>query len=152
MGHRVRCSSIRISRTGLVVSVAENCTLLSCGVCDRDTILLESNTSTGSTSQSSASTAMSASAAPGPMATVNEDMEVASPDEPSSTNRYFVDCIARSSLIPCSSLEALALASHSILLQMGFVCISERPDPNAVPGFAPPLSGTFCLILFRLLV
>lgn len=135
MGHRVRCNCIRVSRTGTVVPVADNLTLLSCGVIDRDTIFLETtNTPTPSATSSTVVTSTST-------AVINEDMEVASPNESLSQHCYFLDSITRSSLIPCSPLEAVSLASHAIILQMGFVCISERPDPNAVPGFAPPLSG-----------
>lgn len=113
--------------------VTEEKTLAFCGVLDRDTLLLETN---ASSSPSRNSETLSSNS-------YTEDMETSAHGN-SEAFRPFVVCISRSALIPRSPLEGIALAAHALLVEAGFVCISERTnDPNSVPGFAPPLSGRY---------
>ena len=141
LGYKVKCFNVRVSRTGHTSSIADNATLSSCGIVDRDTIMLERTSPSCLTSTSS-----SAAAAP-KSAHASQKRPIVDKDSTSTSapreSRPFVEAIARSGARPTVPLEAAALASHAVILQMGFVCIRERTsnDLGAVSGFAPPLSG-----------
>ena len=44
-------------------------------------------------------------------------------------------------ILPSTPAEAVFLALHCCLLELGFICIAPVQAESSVPGFAPPLKG-----------
>ena len=51
--------------------------------------------------------------------------------------------------LPSTSLEAVFLALHCCLLELGFICIAPMQTESSVPGFAPPLKGKCVYLSMR---
>jgi hypothetical protein len=123
---------MKIVRTGEIIEINSQTTLKAYGICDRDIISFEFQSSG---LKRSSEMSQSATAAPSTSSS-NFPQERQAPLHP------FVLSIQRSGIIPSNILEAIALAAHAILLQIGFICICERETGKTqIAGFAQPLSG-----------
>jgi hypothetical protein len=131
--NRIEPKAMKKIRTGEILEIDSQTTLVACGLRDRDILSFEYQMESGvkRSSEMSQSTAVAA-VAPSSSNLVREQQSL----------HPFVLSIQRSGIVPSNSLEALALAAHAILLQMGFICICERDTGNRqISGFAQPLSG-----------
>jgi hypothetical protein len=129
--NRIEPKAMKKIRTGEILEIDSQTTLVACGLRDRDILSFEYQMESG-VKRSSEMSQSTAAAAPSSSNLVREQQSL----------HPFVLSIQRSGIVPSNSLEALALAAHAILLQMGFICICERDTGNRqISGFAQPLSG-----------
>lgn len=118
----IRCSSVKVDRTGLSHPCTHSHTIASCGLMNKDCIQLVDSTENSTSSTTD---------------TKNGQTDACS----NESLPEFMQPLVQSGVYPCSQLEAIAMACHSIILREGFICICDRVDDQpVVAGFAPPLS------------